>query len=87
MTVDQIIDFIKNVGVPTGIAAFVLWRLDKRLADVIVEMRSFHDKIGDAIDASTETRRDIIAARDHVVREVGHDVRAAIAALPFRRTE
>ena len=64
MTFPEIMDALKNVGVPAGIAAFVLWRLDKTLRDLLGEVRAFREVMQ---ASSTALERHVTERTAHIV--------------------
>jgi hypothetical protein len=57
VTFDTLVQFIKDVGFPAGVAFFVLWRLDKTLVSVRDEIRQLRYDLGGR-DKRDEKRRD-----------------------------
>lgn len=77
MTLPEIADFIKTVGFPVAVAGFVLWRLDRRLGDLVTATRDLSDPDKTAARLRPlfqEHTRDIVA-------DVGHDTRGAVGPL------
>ena len=75
MTLAEIADLIKTVGFPIAVAAFVLVRLDKRLADVVKALEALNDPEKTAARLKpllTEHRDDIVSEVDHRLRGVIH---------------
>jgi hypothetical protein len=70
------LDFTKTVGVPTGIAFFVLWRLDRRLADLVSATRDLVVRLKPMEDQAA-----------HIIREVDHNMRGALATYAIRRRD
>jgi len=46
MTFEQILDAIKNLGVPVAILGYVLWRGDSFLQHLIRKLDKFNDELG-----------------------------------------
>ena len=75
----ETLEFIKTVGVPAAIAFFVLWRLDRRLGDLVGAITSFHADLKDAFENVVTLRQDIKETGDRVIRETEHNFRTAVA--------
>lgn len=72
MSGPEIAEFIKTVGIPAGIAFYVLWRFDKRLADLVNELRAANAQNGGVKEHVTQVG-------DRVIHEVDHNFRNALA--------
>ena len=70
MDLSAIADFIKQVGFPAAIAIFVLWRLDRRLGDLVTELRAFHLRMTDVLTSTTQLSKHVSDESTRVVREV-----------------
>ena len=46
MTFEQILDAIKNLGVPVAILGYALWRGDSFLQHLIRKLDKFNDELG-----------------------------------------
>lgn len=46
MTTIEIVDIIKNLGVPVGILAYILWRGDKFLTYFVGKLDKFNEELG-----------------------------------------
>lgn len=64
-----IVDAVKTLGFPAAVAGFVLWRVDKTLRDLIVELRAFREVM---VETTTGLEKHITERADYVVREVAH---------------
>lgn len=69
------VDLITRVGFPSAVAAFVLWRMENTLRDLIIEIRAFREVM---ISSTTSLEKHISERADFVVREVDHNLRAAL---------
>jgi hypothetical protein len=75
MDLDTVTQFIKEVGFPIAVTAFVLWRFDKRLGELITEIRAFHVQMGSVLSNTAALAKHIVDQADRVVREVKELVR------------
>lgn len=77
-------EFIRSFGFPAAVAGFVLWRLDRRLEDLIVEMRADRATRVAVIEALEKL---ITVTGDRVIRDVDHNLRAALGHAIIQRRE
>lgn len=75
------LEFIKAVGVPAAIAFFVLWRLDRRLGDLVSALTSFHADLKDSLGDVASLREDIKETGDRIIRETDHNFRNVVQGL------
>ena len=86
MDFETVTKFIKEVGFPIAVAAFLLWRFDRRLGELITEIRAFHVQIGSVITKTSDLEKHVSGEIDRVIREVGHDIRGALGNfIPTRK--
>lgn len=71
-----VVDFAKNFGFPALVAGFVLFRIDKTLRELVVEMRLDREL---RMTAIATLEKLVSATGDRVIRDVDHNLRAAIA--------
>ena len=88
MTAAEIVEIIKTVGFPIAVAAFVLIRLDKRLAEVVRALEALKDAVR-AVEnepgATPSRLRPLLdEQRKEIVAEVNQDMRAAMSAFARR---
>ena len=50
----EFFEFVKLVGVPAAITFFVLWRVEARLAELIREIRTLHERVGEIVAVNTK---------------------------------
>ena len=70
MDFPAIAEFIKQVGFPAAIAIFVLWRLDKRLGDLVTELRAFHTLMGNVMSSTSDLTKHVSNEGTRIIREV-----------------
>ena len=85
MDFETVTKFIKEVGFPIAVAAFLLWRFDKRLGELITEIRAFHVQIGSVITKTGDLEKHVSEEADRMIREVDHNIRGAIGHLTVRK--
>lgn len=82
---NEAFEFIKSVGVPAGIAFFVLYRLDERFKELVAEFREFRKDVRDSMANvdSLEKHMDEMGAK--VVRDVDHNIRGLLGNYAVER--
>lgn len=79
-----LMEFVKNFGFPVAVAGFVLLRLDKTLRDLVLEMRADRETRLAAIEALEKL---VSSTGDRVIRDVDHNLRAAVAHVAITRRD
>lgn len=78
MNWDQAIEGAKSLGFPAIVTFLLIWKVDKWAGILVAELRAFRV----SIEGSAESLQKHVTERStHVIREVTHDVRAAIGPL------
>ena len=85
MEFETAVKFIKDVGFPIAVSVFLLWRFDRRLGELITEIRNFHVQIGAVITKTGDLEKHVSEEADRMIREVDHNIRGAIGHLTVRK--
>ena len=74
-------DLIGKVGVPAAMLGYILWRIEPRLDRLIAAVQ----EVSDPDKTAARFKAPLDEQARHIIHEVDHNTRGAIAHLSYRR--